>query len=294
MRTIPEALAAHLAQDATTVCHCWRVTRRDGVVLGFTEHDRDLTLAGTVFRAASGFRPSDGEAENGMAASTSEVAGGFSSEAITEADLAAGRYDGARVEVFVVNWRAPDEHMLLKVQEIGEVTRAAGGFTAELRSFAHRLSQESGRVYNRRCDASLGDRRCGVALSPWRAAGTVVSTGSGERVVAAGLEGFAAGFFDGGRLRFTGGANAGLTGEIDTTRAVAGGTELRLWLPLVLPPETGDPVEVTAGCDKSFSTCRDRFANGLNFRGYPHVPGGDFAYSYADGKAVHDGGALYE
>src|SRR5690606_38259540 len=162
-------------------------------------HDRDLSLAGTVFRAASGFRASEGEAGNGMAAPASEVAGGFSSEAITEADLTAGRYDGARVEVFVVNWRLPEEHMLLKVQEIGEVSRAAGQFTAELRSFAHRLSQENGRVYNRRCDAGLGDGRCRVDLSAWRASGTVVSAGSAEHIVVAGLEAFAAGFFDGGR-----------------------------------------------------------------------------------------------
>ena len=46
------ALAAHLATGATTMAYCWRVTRHDGVVLGFTEHDRDLVYAGTTFAAA--------------------------------------------------------------------------------------------------------------------------------------------------------------------------------------------------------------------------------------------------
>ena len=53
MRTIPAGLKAHLDGGATTVCHAWRVTRRDGTVLGFTEHDHDLVFGGTLFAAAS-------------------------------------------------------------------------------------------------------------------------------------------------------------------------------------------------------------------------------------------------
>ena len=294
MRQISEDLAAHLGGDATTLCHCWRLTRRDGVVLGFTEHDRNLAFDGTVFKAASGFRPSETEAEDGLAAPPSEVTGGFSSEAMTEGDLASGRYDGARVEVFIVNWQALDQRLLLKVQEIGEVSRGGGQFTAELRSFAHRLGQENGRVYNRRCDADLGDGRCRVNLAAFRATGTVMAVEAPEQIIASGLDGFSAGFFDGGRLVFESGANAGLVLAIDSTRAVDGGIELRFWLPLEVLPESGDTFEITAGCDKSFSTCRTRFSNHLNFQGFPHVPGSDFAYSYADGSGNHDGGALFE
>ena len=294
MRQISEDLAAHLGGDATTLCHCWRLTRRDGVVLGFTEHDRNLAFDGTVFKAASGFRPSETEAEDGLAAPPSEVTGGFSSEAMTEGDLASGRYDGARVEVFIVNWQALDQRLLLKVQEIGEVSRGGGQFTAELRSFAHRLGQENGRVYNRRCDADLGDGRCRVNLSAFRATGTVTAIEAPEQIIASGLDAFSAGFFDGGRLVFESGANAGLVLAIDSTRAVDGGIELRFWLPLEVLPESGDTFEITAGCDKSFSTCRTRFSNHLNFQGFPHVPGSDFAYSYADGSGNHDGGALFE
>jgi uncharacterized phage protein (TIGR02218 family) len=141
MKTVPADLAAHLAQEATTTCHAWRVTRRDGVILGFTEHDRDLTFDDTTFLAASGFSASEAEAATGLSVSADEVAGGFSNVAIREQDLATGRYDAARVELFLVNWAAPDQHLLLNVREIGEVSRAGGQFRAELRSLAHRLSQ---------------------------------------------------------------------------------------------------------------------------------------------------------
>lgn len=292
MRTIPGALAAHLAGGVTTLCHCWRLTRRDGAVLGFTDHDRTLSFEGTDFLAASGFSASEREDGTGLSAETSEVTGGFSSAAIAEADLAAGLYDGARVELFLVNWADPEQRLRLKVEDVGEVTREGGAFRAELRGLAHRLSQPQGRVYGRRCDAVLGDARCGVALSgpAFRADGAVTAVVDESRLSVSGLEGFPAGFFRHGRLAFTGGALSGTVAEIDGQE----GGALRLWLPLSLPPEPGDPVTVTAGCDRSFSTCREKFANAVNFRGFPHMPGADFAYSYADGETLHDGGVLFE
>lgn len=297
MRSLPPALAGHLSGDATTLCHCWRVTRRDGVVLGFTEHDRNLTFAGTPFLAASGFSGTEAREVNGLAAPGAEVTGGFSSAVIREADLVAGRYDGARVEVFTVNWQAPeDQHLLMKVQEIGEVSRAGGAFAAELRSFAHRLSQEQGRIYGRRCDASLGDGRCGVDLSiaGRQATGMVTEVEGRDRVLVSGLGGFEDGHFRLGTLRFDAGVNEGLTVEIDGNVAVSGGTRLTLWLPLESMAAVGDAVTVRVGCDKGFSTCRDRFGNALNFRGFPHMPGSDFAYSYVKGESTHDGTALFE
>jgi len=267
------------------------VTRRDGVVLGFTEHDHDLAFDDTVFRAASGFAASEAVGTSGLAASADEVSGGFSSAAISEADLAAGRFDGARVELFLVNWAAPDENQLLNMREIGEVVRAGGQFRAELRSLAHRLGQPQGRVYNRRCDASLGDRRCGIDLDAWRGQGVVTEAAAPSLIRASGLAGFPSDFFDRGRLDLVG----GITAEIETHRRMDNGiAELTLWLPLEEPPVIGTAVTVTTGCDKSFATCRTRFDNHLNFRGFPHVPGSDFAYSYADGERIHDGGRIFE
>lgn len=291
MRTIPQAFKTHLDGQATTTCHCWRVTRRDDVVIGFTDHDRDLSFGGTNFLAASGFEASESEQAAGLGAEADEVAGGFSTAAIEEEDLAVGRYDGARVELFLVNWAAPDERMLLNVREIGEVVRAGGRFRAELRSMAHRLNQPQGRLYNRRCDASLGDARCRMNLAAWRGEGSVVEMIDRSRLLVSGLSGFADGFFRQGRVVFSSGLSAELDGH---GRRQDGTAVLSLWLPLEEEVEPGRAFTVTAGCDKTFSMCRERFANSLNFRGFPHVPGSDFAYSYADGERVHDGGPIFE
>jgi uncharacterized phage protein (TIGR02218 family) len=291
MRQVPAALAAHLEREATTTCHCWRVKRRDGVVLGFTEHDQDLTFAGTTFLAASGFAATETEAATGLQANSAEVAGGFSSVAISEADLAEGKYDGARVELFLVNWQTPAEHMLLAVREIGEVSRAGGEFRAELRSIAHRLNQPQGRVYGRRCDADLGDRRCRVDLAAWRAEGRIVEVVDMSRVTVSGLGRFADGFFRRGMMTLPDGTSL----DVEEHEVKPEGTaELTFWLPPDTPLKAGQAFTILAGCDKTFATCRARFANHLNFRGFPHVPGSDFAYSYADGERVHDGSPIFE
>ncbi|MFP5075725.1 DUF2163 domain-containing protein [Rhizobium sp. YIM 134829] len=293
MRRLPTSLAAHLAGDATTLCQCWRVTRRDGVVIGFTEHDRDLTVDGTLFRAASGFRASEAEAALGLAIDAGEVAGAFSSEAISEADVAAGRFDGARVEVWLVNWAAPDQATLLRVQEIGEVRRAGMSFRAELRGLTHRLNEPRGRVYGRRCDANFGDARCGLSLSVRQEVGTILSVAGPTALKVGGLNA-PEGSYRFGVIELLDGPAAGFVADLDDEDRLGTVALLSLFLPPAVPPAPGDRVRVTFGCDKSFRTCRDLYDNAVNFRGFPHLPGSDFSYGYADEDTVHDGRPLFD
>ena len=295
MRTIPDDLKTHLAGEATTLCHAWRVTRRDGTVLGFTDHDHDLLFDGASFLAASGFEASDWESMDGLSVAAGEVTGALTSEVITEADVAAGKYDGARVEVFLVNWADVAQHTRLRIAEIGEVTRSEGFFRAELRGAAHKLDESRGRIYSRRCDAKFGDVRCGKNANSddYRASGTVASADV-NRMTALGINAFLGGFFRYGSVRFTSGANAGVTVDVESHRKTGGDVVIDFWLPMAIAPAPGDTFLITAGCDKTFETCRITFNNQRNFRGFPHMPGADFSYSYADGETEHDGGPLYE
>ena len=165
MKDLPEDLAAHLAGGVTTLARCWRVIRRDGVVLGFTDHDRDLVFDGVIHRADSGFTASAIESVAGLSVSSVDVEGALSADAVTEADLATGRYDDAEVLIHLVNWQDVAQRVLLRRGHVGQVTRGRSGFTAELRGLAHRLDQVTGRLFERRCAWSLGDTRCGIDLS---------------------------------------------------------------------------------------------------------------------------------
>ncbi|WP_176083412.1 DUF2163 domain-containing protein [Martelella sp. HB161492] len=295
MRTINEALSSHIANDSTTICFCWRLSLEDGGVLGFTEHDRNLTFDGTTFQAASGFAASALQSDGGLGADTSEVAGGFSSDAISEEDLIAGRYEGARVEYFVVNWQEPSAFQLLSVQELGDIRREAGAFHAELRSLSHRLSQAKGRSFARRCDAKLGDQRCGIDTnSPdYSASGTIAEVLADNRLLLTLGQSFDENFFAYGTMTFTSGLLSGQSVDVEANRVFGSGVKFDLWLPLTALPEVGAGVTVYAGCNKAFSTCKAKFANQVNFRGFPHVPGADFAYSYVDGESLHDGSPLF-
>ena len=291
MKTIPTGLAAHLASGATTLATCWKLTRADGATMGFTDHDRDIAFGGTTYEAAGGFTASALEHSSGLAVDNLDVAGALSSARIEEGDLAAGLYDDAEVEIWRVNWQAPAERVLLRKGNIGEVTRGRGSFTAELRGLAHRLNQPTGRIFQYGCDADLGDARCGVDLASgaFRGEGAVTSAGDDRVLIASGLGGFAAGWFERGKLVFTSGANEGAAMEVKAHALAPEGARLELWRRMARPVEAGDTFAVTAGCDKQFATCRAKFANGINFRGFPHMPGNDFVVARA-GDGPNDGG----
>jgi uncharacterized phage protein (TIGR02218 family) len=292
MRDVPVALAAHLASGATTTCRCWRLTRRDGVVQGFTDHDEDLTFDGTTFRAGSGFEGSELETRLGLAATGTEIHGALAAESLTEADLASGRYDNAKVELFLVNWADVAQRLLLRVGHLGEVRREGAAFAAEVRGLSARLNEERGRIFAATCDADLGDVRCGVDLDApaFRGAGAVASVEGGSLIRVSGLDAFADGWFGRGKLTFSSGANAGLSVEVKEHRAAGGEVRLSLWQQMPEPVAAGDLFVVTAGCDKRFETCRSKFNNAINFRGFPHLPGNDFIAAYAvPGEPGHDG-----
>jgi len=294
MRTIPSALQSRLDSGVTTLCRCWVITRADGVTQGFTEHDADIVLDGVTCHAGSGLTGSEVTQTLGLAVDGSELSGALADDTLNEDDLAAGRYDGAQVDLWLVDWSEPDLRVLLARGTLGEVRREGLAFTAEVRGLAQQLAAPTGRLYTAACSADLGDPRCGVDLDNpiYRGSGTVAALLATSRLSADGLDAFDGGWFTAGKLTFTGGANAGLAVEVKRHRK-DGTVTLELWQAMPEPVEAGDTFTVTAGCDKRFATCRDRFANAINFRGFPHIPGNDFLVRYPlQGEPGHDGGSL--
>lgn len=283
MKELPSGLQAHLDSGATTLCWCWRLTRADSTTLGFTDHDRDLTFDGTTFEAAAGFTASEIRDSVGLSIDNLEVTSALSSERLSEADLAAGRYDDARVEIYRVNWEAPDERILMRSGSLGEVRRSGEAFTAEVRGLAHYLQQPKGRLFQYSCDADLGDGRCGVDVEAagYRGTGTVVAVLSDRRFTASGLDGFADAWFTRGLLVFTSGAADGQAIEVKAHSNSGSTVAIETWSGVRAPLVAGQTFVVTAGCDKRLATCKAKFANVANFRGFPHMPGNDFVTTFA-------------
>lgn len=292
--TYPEDLRAHLAQGVTTLCRAVAVRRRDGRVIGFTDHDRDLSFEGIVFRADSGMSAGAVQQGTGLAVDNTEAAGVLSADAITEIDILAGRYDGARVQSWLVNWT----DVAMRVQSfagvIGDVVRVGASFRAELRGMSEALNQPQGRIYHARCSAVLGDGACGFDLDQPGYADTrpVETVTEGRMFDFADFAGHEDRWFERGRLRVLSGAAAGLVGVVKNDRlSDARGRKVELWQALGVLPAPGDMVRLEAGCDRRADTCRMKFDNLLNFRGFPDIPGEDWLMSYPVSSGGNDGGS---
>ncbi|BGE84361.1 DUF2163 domain-containing protein [Methylosinus sp. 3S-1] len=262
--------------------------------MGFTDHDRDLAFGDVVYRADSGLSATQAEASLGLSVGSGEALGALRSDGLSEADLFNGLYDGASVEIWLVDWSEVEDRLLIDVATIGEVTRSEFAFSAELRSLAHLFDQPRGDSFQRSCSADLGDARCKVDLSAsaFRASGVVLGTAS-DAVTASLSQDFDDGFFTGGRLTFTSGANAGARARVKSHRRAAH-VHLTLWSPLAAAISPGDAFDIVAGCDKRAETCRMKFDNLINFRGFPHMPGNDLVIGYPSSAApAMDGGSLF-
>jgi uncharacterized phage protein (TIGR02218 family) len=295
MKTLPAGLQAHLSSGATTLAWCWRLRRADGTIYGFTDHDRDIAFEATTFEAASGFTSSDIRQSVGLSVDNLDVTGALRSDRLDEADLAGGLFDGAAVEIWRVNWAEPDQRLLMMAGSIGEVKRGETAFTAELRSLAHLLGQQQGRTFQYACDATLGDARCGIDLDDpaYKGVGAVLSASSTYQFAASGLDIFADGWFAGGLLTWTSGGNADRQMEVKHFAHAGGAAQIELWRSMASPIVPGDGFTITAGCDKTFPTCKAKFANQLNFRGFPHMPGNSYVLAFpVSGDPSNDGASM--
>jgi uncharacterized phage protein (TIGR02218 family) len=295
MRPISPSMEEKLDQRTSTFCNCWRLTRRDGAVMGFTDHDRDLMFNGVAFQARSGLTASQMESGVGFAPGTSEASGALQADSITESDLLSGLYDGASVEIWLVDWTNVEDRLLLDVATIGEVSRSEYAFSAELRSSADFFDQQQGRAFQRACSADLGDLRCkfNMGTPGFSTTGAVIS--HAEDLIAGDVAGvFDNGFFTGGRLTFSAGANAGASVTIKSHTQNGLRAKFTTWTRFGAAISAGEPFAVVAGCDKSPDACRSKFNNLINFRGFPHMPGNDLVIAYPSSLApTMDGGSFF-
>ncbi|MEZ5750686.1 MAG: DUF2163 domain-containing protein [Paracoccaceae bacterium] len=275
----------------TTLARAWSLRRRDGAVMGFTDHDRDLVFDATIFRAGTGLSASALVQSTGLSVDNTEAVGALSDAGLREADIRAGLYDGAEVTIWQVDWRDPAHRQVLFRGTLGEITREGGAFRAELRGLSDPLTRAQGRVYGSMCPAVLGDAQCRFDIqSPgFAAVARVQRTPDAQTIDLPPLPEFPAHWFDEGQVSVLDGPRAGLTASIRRDNQHAGGLRLHLWQGPVPSIAEGDLVRIHAGCDKRAATCRAKFANIANFRGFPHVPGDDWLVATprpADGQGA--------
>lgn len=256
----------------TSLALCWQIERKDGAGLALTSHDRPLRVEGVSFEPAPAVTPAAVRAGTGLNPGSTEVAGVLSSSAISEADVLAGRWDGASVKLFAVDWEQPGQPIVLVAGELGQLSSKDGRFEAELLGIAARLERPVCPLTSPECRAELGDPQCRVDMAGRRLRATAVAV-AGHVVT---LDRAVDGRFRFGEARFLSGA---VNGERRRILAVAG-SEISLRSAPSGEVAPGTAIELVEGCDKRLATCSGRFGNAANFRGEPHLPGNDLLTRY--------------
>ncbi len=270
----------HINSETTSLATCWKVTRKDGEVFGFTDFDRDLTVDSIIYQAATGYTRSAIHTIANLAVDNLDIESAIDSEILKANDLRAGVWDGATVEIFLVNWSALNQgKVILKRGTVGEIVLKDTVFHAELRGLSQALSQQIVELYTPDCRADLGDSRCKINLAALTVSGTITNV-TDRRTFADTSRAEADAYWNGGLIIWGSGANTDRKMEV---KSFIGGN-FTLYLPMPDNIEVGDTYTLQPGCDKSFGMCKARYNNVKNFRGEPHVPGSDQILNYPDAK----------
>lgn len=271
MHNISSSLQNHLEQPVTTLATCWNLTRADKHTLGFTDHDQDLVFQETTYQARSGLSASAIRTRDDLAINHLNINGMLEHDVITEADILAGLYDHAQLEVFMVNYMDLSQGPLqLQKGWIGEVTLQENHWFADIHGLTEPLSQTIGSLYSPACRATFGDHQCKISMQDWTVTGTVDSVIDQQRFSDPNRT-ESNGWFDYGNITWNSGLNQGLDMEVKQFHQQI----ITLTLPLPYPIQTNDQYQLTVGCDKQFTSCIHKFDNAMRFRGEPHLLGVD-------------------
>lgn len=262
------------SQELETVANWWRIFRTDGVAVGFTSHDRDLRFDDILHRAAPGMVPSAIRLDGGFDEDSAEVEGALDHDAIGAADLIAGRFDDARVEIGLVDWETL-ETFTIYAGDLGQVGQDGTQFTAQLRSAKERLSRDTLARTSPTCRAIFCGPECSLSSAKFTEECFVQSVDVDGNAISLSSARPANDFLD-GSVRFIDGFGTGL---ILAVAAVDGDM---LILDRYLPDDiqAGTRVLVRQGCDHRWQSCHERFGNAVNFRGEPFLPGNDLLTRY--------------
>lgn len=272
MKKISTELQNLLNSEVTNTATCLLIILKDNSLLGFTSHDEDLEIDGINYNSNSGLELDKYSEDLSLKNDKFKTLSVLDSNYISEDDIISGRFDGAKIELFLVDFlNISLGKISLKKGYISKIINEGGKFNAEIESLSSKLKREITEIYSPLCRAKFGDEKCGFDKNSSKVTGTITSKEDNRKFTDS-TRSEDTEYFDYGVIKFLSGDNSGLQMEIKTF--FTGGV-FELVLPFAKDIEVGDNYELYTGCDKRFSSCKNKFSNAENFRGFPHIPGTD-------------------
>lgn len=292
MRSMSGSLLAHLQQDTMTMCLCFKVTRDDGQIFRFTGHDQDLVIGADTYDSDLSFSASQMEGKSGLAIDNGELTLPLATGGITKADVLAGLFYKAGLDVFWVNWADTAMGVMYEARGwlLGRAIIKEHRVVFEVRSLAAFLNAPIVDVVEPTCPYVFGlddgyRSHCPADLDDHKVTGTVTAVD-----VSYPTEKFddssrteATNEFQFGKLTWTSGNNSGYSMEVQGYNGSTKRIDLLFGMPYEI--EVGDAYEMWYGCNKSYDRC---IALGAavgqdyedDFGGEPKVPSQDKALQY--------------
>jgi uncharacterized phage protein (TIGR02218 family) len=277
MKSITPSLLTHIQSRSTNLRTLFKVTRTDGQIFGFTDHDQSISYNGLTYEASAGYTRTAIATNSILSVDNLDLESGFDSESITEEDLHAGTWDFAFVQMMTISW-INSTWGVIKERDgwLGQVSEYRHKFVTELRGLTQALQQDIGRIFQAADDADLGDVKNGLSIATFTTAGAV-TTAINRRALSDSNRVEVDNWFQFGKLTFLTGLNAGLSRDVKLYTLTTGTLEFQTPFPFTI--EVGDTYEVTVGYDKSIEQALTKFANVVNFRGFPDLVGQDHLMS---------------
>ena len=274
MKTLDSNFQTALTSETTTLAWCWLIQRQDGINLGFTSFDLPLSIDGVTYSAATGFTPSAWATSEGLAQNDNQnLKSIISSDAISEEDLLAGKYNYASITCFIVDVtnlptsliENPPKFLHLYSGILGKIKKSDRHFEIEVRGLDHKLENKLGELTSKFCRYQLGEFGCQLDLTPYTYTQAITGVSNQYTFTIDGV--IPDGSLDRGQLTFISGLNAGSSADI----AYYSSNQIVLFQPMPYQIQVGDLMTVIQGCAKTLLACA-KYNNVINFGGEPHVP----------------------
>jgi uncharacterized phage protein (TIGR02218 family) len=261
-------LKNHLAEELLTIATCWKLTLLNGKIMGFTDYDEDLNIDNVVYKSSSGFTASSIVLNSNLRTDNLEIEGVLNSDDIKEEDVLSGKYDFASIEIFLVNYKDLNQgSMNLHSGTFGKITLNSGRFIVEIIGLSAKLEKSMGELYSPTCRAQFCDDKCKADIKKFSKVGVVTKVIDEKRFEDANLT-ESDEYYKYGMVKFfDSAAHAPFEGVVKEYK----NKEVTLFAPFPYKIFAGDQYSILAGCDKTFSTCKSKFNNTINFRGEPHI-----------------------
>ena len=272
MKNISNELKNSLNDDTLNLVRCWKITLKNNKILCFTTCNENIEYDTLVYNSISANDLNELKTNIDIEEDSGEISNLIVSDIIENNDILSGLYDGADVELFLLD-KITNEKIILLNGIISSIEYKDNIFNAKVKGLKSKLNKVIGDVYTPLCRCQFCDKKCGLNKNNFTFNGEISSIVNNTefQTNSSNIVNKAEGYFENGVIEFISGKNNGFKTEIKQFK----NNSIILSMELPYELKSGDQFKITAGCDKEFSTCCNIFNNAINFRGEPHLPGID-------------------